>query len=78
MEKFGNQCIIMNGEMIDRPVREKVRTIDAMEIEKKHLFEKSSENCNFIDKEARNLFPNGLLAAALKFSFLLNMHGKRE
>ena len=44
VEKFGNQCTMTNEEMIDRPVREVVRTIDAMESENSCLFEKIAEN----------------------------------
>ena len=64
MEKVGKQCIITNGKMIDRPVRETVRMVDAMESEKNYLFEKSAENCNFIDKEARNVFPKGPISSS--------------
>ena len=60
------------------PVREVVRTIDAMESENSYLFEKSAENFKFTDKEVRNGFPNGLSAASLKHSFGLNADGKRE
>ena len=37
MEKFGKNCIRTNDVMIDRPVREAVRIIDAMEREKKYF-----------------------------------------
>ena len=67
-----------NDKMIDRPMRESVRTIDAIESKNSGLFKKSAENQNFIDKEARNAFPNGLSAEALKCSFGLSMHEKRE
>ena len=50
MEKVGNQCIMINDEMIDRHAREAVRTIDAMESENSYLFEKSAENHKLIDK----------------------------
>ena len=64
--------------MIDRPVRETVRIIDAMESLSLYLFENNPEYCNFIDKEARSAFSNGSSAAALKYSLEFNMHGKME
>ena len=66
----------MNDEMVDVPMREAVRITDAMESENSCLFEKRTENWNFIDKEARNAFPNGLSVVALKCSFVLNTHWK--
>ena len=67
-----------NDEIIERPVRESVRRIDAMESENVRLHEKSVENHNFIDKEERSVFPSGLSVASLKYSFRLNVHGKGE
>ena len=43
MEKVGKQCIITNDGMIDRPVRDAARIIDAMESENSFLFEKNPE-----------------------------------
>ena len=31
IEKFGNQCMITNDGIMDRPVREVMKTMDAME-----------------------------------------------
>ena len=76
--KVGKQHTIINNEMIDRPVREEVWIIDSMESENSCLFERNGENHNFSCKEARNVFANGLSAAALKWSTGLSMHGKRE
>ena len=44
--------------MIDRPVREAARKIDAIESENDYFFEKYPEYFNFINKEARNVFSN--------------------
>ena len=78
MEKVGNQCMMVNDEIMDIPVREKVGTIDAIESENGYLCEKSVENYELLDKEARNAFPNGLSTAVLKCSSGLSMHEKRE
>ena len=59
-------------------MREAIRIMDAIESENGYLCEKSAENYELLDKEARNVFPNGLPAATLKCSSGLNMHGKRE
>ena len=63
---FGKHCIRPNDGMIDRPVREAVRTIDAIESEDNYFFERHPEYCNLIYKEARNVFSNRFSAAALK------------
>ena len=34
MDKVGNQCMVLNDETLDRPVREEVRTMDSMESDK--------------------------------------------
>ena len=78
MEKVRNQCIMTNDEIIDRPVRDAVRTTDTIESDNSCLHEKSIENYNFTDKEARSAFPNVLSAASLKCSFGLSTNGKSE
>ena len=77
IEKVRNQCVIVNNEIMDRPVREAVRIIDAIESENGCLCEKSVDNYESLDKEAKNVFPNGLSEAALKFSSGICMHGKK-
>ena len=52
--------------------------MDAVESENGHLREKSVENYESLEKEARNVFPNGLPASTLKCSSSLNMHGKES
>lgn len=69
---------LKNFNVLDMPAREAVRTMDAMESEHGYFCEKSIENYDFIGTEARNVFTNGLSAAALKCSSGLNMHGKGE
>ena len=56
MVKFGKFCISTNDGVIDRPVREVVRTIHEIESEKNYFLEKILEHCDLIDKEARNAF----------------------
>ena len=75
MDKVGNRRAILNDEILVRPVREAVRIMDSAESENCYLCEKSGENHNFIDTEARNEFANALSVAALKCSTGLNMHG---
>ena len=65
MVKFGKCCISTNDGVIDRPVREAMRTINEIESEKNYLLEKILEHYDLIDKEARNAFSNGLIAAVL-------------
>ena len=77
MEKARNQCMMVNDEIMDIPMREKVGTIDAIESENGYLCEKSVENHKLIEKEARKVFPNGLSVAVLKCLSGLNMCGKR-
>ena len=78
MDKVGNQGTMLMDKILDRPAREAVRKMDTMENENGCFCEKSGENHNFIDIEARNVFKNGLSAAELKFSTSLSMHGQRE
>ena len=52
--------------------------MNAMESENGYLRENIFENYELIDKEARNVFPNGLSASGFKCSSGLNMRGKRE
>ena len=67
-EKIGNKCMMLNDEILDRPMKEAVRKMDAMESENGCLSEKSGKKYNVEDTEARNAFANGLSAAALKCS----------
>ena len=55
MGEVGNQCMRLSDEILDRPAREVVRIMDAMENENGCLYENSVENYDFIDKEARNV-----------------------
>ena len=64
--KVGNQCMIVKDKTMDRPVRKEVRKMDAIERENGYLSEKSGENYEALDKEARIFFPNGLSSDALK------------
>ena len=68
--------MMTNDEIMDIPMREAVRMMDSMESENGCVCEKSVENYNSIEKEARNVFPNGLSAVALKCAFGLSMCGK--
>ena len=70
--------MMFNDQDLDRPAREDVTTMDAMESENGCLSEKSGENYNFKDTEARNALTNGFSAAVLKYSTSLNMNTKRE
>ena len=65
-----------NDEIIDRPVRKTVRAMYAMESENGCSCEKSFENYELMDKEARKVFLNGPSAVALKCSSVSNTHGK--
>ena len=67
-----------NDKIMDRPVREGVRIMDAMESENGYLCENSVENYELTEKEAINVFPNRLSAVALKCSSGLITHRKRE
>ena len=78
VEKLRNHGTTTNDEIMDRPVREEARTMDAIESENGYSCEKSVENYELKYKEARNVFPNGLSAAVLKCSTGLNMHEKME
>ena len=78
MEKARNQCMTVNDEIMCRPIREALRTMNAIESEHGYFCEKSVENYELLDKETRNVFPNGLSATSLKCSSGLNARGKRE
>ena len=55
MVKFGKFCVITNDGVVDRPVIETVRIIDAIESENNCLLDKCPEHCHLIEKEARNV-----------------------
>ena len=52
--------------MINKPVREAVRMIDAIESENDYFLDKCPEHYDIIDRKARKLFSNGLSSSALK------------
>ena len=66
MVKFRKCCIGTNYGMIDRPVREASRMTDAIESDNTYLLDFFPGHYDQIDKEARNVFSNGLIAAAIK------------
>ena len=67
----------INNRAIDRLVRMAVRIIDAMDSETQCLFDKHPQNHDLIDSEVRNVFSRSLIAALLKCTLGLNMHGAR-
>ena len=63
---------------MDRPVREALGIIDAIDSKNQCLFEKHPQHYNVIDREARNAFPQGFTATALKWASGFNMYGTRH
>ena len=78
MVRFGKCCINTNDGVIDRPMREAVRIIDTIETENNYFLEKCPEHHDLTDKEATNVFSNGLKAATLKCSLAFNIFGTRD
>ena len=76
--RFGNVYVVVNDRVMDRLVREAVRTIDAMHSEQNYLFDKNPQHHYLIESEARNVFSQGHAAAALKCASGFNMNGMMD
>ena len=77
MVKFGKWFIVVNDRVMDRPATEAVKIIDTIDSERNQLLDKQPQYHDVIDSEARNVFPQGFTATALKCASGFNIHGTR-
>ena len=56
MVRFRKLSVLVNDKLMDRPVREVVRTINVIDSEKNNLFDKNPQHHYLIESETRNVF----------------------
>ena len=76
--RFMKWSIRVNNRVMDRPVREAIRIIDAMVRKSHYLINKHPQHCDLIVNEARKVFSNGLIAAELKCALGFNTHRMQD
>ena len=78
MVKFRKWIPLINYREMYRLVSKAIRIIDAIDSEKQCLFDNQPQQYDLIYSEVRNVFSQGLAAAALKFTLGFNTHGERD
>ena len=71
---FGKWLMIIKDSMMERPVRESVRTSNAIASEINYLIDKRAQHYALIDIDDRNVFSKGITASEIKLLAGFNMH----